>query len=92
MKANKISECCCLTSFGNLKSKWTSIISSAFNYCPQLSLTFKTNRTFTEIWRAERKASGVPPDIILDTRLYDLFRQTKEPAASVSSKIRDLSC
>lgn len=92
MRKNKISEFCCLTSFGSLKPKWAGITRSAFNYGPQLSLTFKTNRTCTEIWRAEGKASCVPSDIMLDTELCDLFCQTKEPAASVSSKIRDLSC
>ena len=76
MQTNKMSEFCCLMSFGSLKSKWASIRRSAFNHCPQVSLTFKTNSAFPEIWRAEGKPLVFHP--ILCERLSYMMSAIKQ--------------
>lgn len=76
MQTNQMSEFCCLISFGSLKSKWASIRRSAFNHCPQVSLTFKTNSAFPEIWRAEGKPLVFHP--ILCERLSYMMSAIKQ--------------
>lgn len=87
-KLTKCQEFCCLISLEALGSKVGKLTCSAFNYCSELSLTFKTNRAFCRNPDSrEGRIVCVPSDMALDTQLYDSCYQTKEPAAAGSSKI-----
>lgn len=87
-KQTKCQEFCCLIGFGRLRSKVGKLTCSAFNYCSELSLTFKTNRAFCRNPDSrEGRLVCVPSDMALDAQLYESCYQTKEPAAAVSSKI-----
>ena len=87
-KQTKCQEFCCLIGFGSLRSKVGKLTCSAFNYCSELSLTFKTNRAFCRNPDSrEGRLMCVPSDMALDAQLYESCYQTKEPAAAVSSKI-----
>ena len=87
-KTNKMSKVLLPDQLGSLGSKVGKLTCSAFNYCSELSLTFKTNRAFCRNPDSrEGRLVCVPSDMALDAQLYDSCYQTKEPAAAGSSKI-----